>query len=206
MCAKGVCAWTGPSAASATRNPTRKPAPDGERLRQEKAPARESTGAGAQRLKMSAQHVTPQGFGGFLHGGADAMVSGAAADVAVHRKIDVAIRRVAHLREQRHRRDHLAGLAIATLRHVGGDPGRLHRVGNAAAHALDGDDTPLDGGHRQHARAPRRPVDQDGTGSARATPQPNLVPVRPRKSRIAHNRGVSGSTSTVCVCPLTFSV
>src|ERR1035437_3161498 len=35
-----------------------------------------------------------------------------------------------------------------------------------------------------------------------ATPQPYLVPVRPTCSRIAHNSGVAGSTSTSRVLPL----
>src|SRR6516225_3387459 len=37
-------------------------------------------------------------------------------------------------------------------------------------------------------------------------PQPNLVPFRLRTSRSAHNRGVSGVTSTVCFFPLTVRV
>src|SRR5262245_39871377 len=35
-----------------------------------------------------------------------------------------------------------------------------------------------------------------------AIPQPYLVPVRPTFSRITHNNGVSGSTSTLWDCPL----
>ncbi len=37
-------------------------------------------------------------------------------------------------------------------------------------------------------------------------PQPNLVPTRPIVSRKTHNRGVSASTSTVCILPLTLMV
>src|SRR6185295_9803042 len=37
-----------------------------------------------------------------------------------------------------------------------------------------------------------------------AMPQPYLVPVSPTCSRIAHNSGVFGSTSTSCVLPLMF--
>src|ERR1044072_7667585 len=33
-------------------------------------------------------------------------------------------------------------------------------------------------------------------------PQPNLVPVSPTTSRIAHKSGMSGSASTSCICPL----
>src|SRR5215813_15571426 len=36
-----------------------------------------------------------------------------------------------------------------------------------------------------------------------AMPQPYLVPVRPSVSRNTHSNGVSGSTSTCCVCSLT---
>src|SRR5258708_19409802 len=35
-----------------------------------------------------------------------------------------------------------------------------------------------------------------------AMPQPNLVPVSPSVSRRTQSNGVSGSTSTSCVCPL----
>src|ERR1700730_9132313 len=34
------------------------------------------------------------------------------------------------------------------------------------------------------------------------TPQPNLVPVKPTMSRIAHKRGICGSASMVCSTPL----
>src|SRR5450755_1400959 len=35
----------------------------------------------------------------------------------------------------------------------------------------------------------------------RAMPQPNLVPVMPSVSRKAHNKGICGTTSTVCDFP-----
>jgi hypothetical protein len=38
-----------------------------------------------------------------------------------------------------------------------------------------------------------------------ATPQLNLVPVKPTESRITHKSGVSGESSTTTVFPLTFS-
>ena len=38
-----------------------------------------------------------------------------------------------------------------------------------------------------------------------AMPHPNLVPVNPSVSRSTHSSGVSGSTSTVRVCPFTVS-
>src|SRR5262252_10434600 len=39
-----------------------------------------------------------------------------------------------------------------------------------------------------------------------ATPQPNLVPFMPSRSRNTHNRGLSGSASTECDVPLILSV
>src|SRR5258705_13938142 len=38
-----------------------------------------------------------------------------------------------------------------------------------------------------------------------ATPQPNFVPVSPIASRKTQSSGGSGSTSTFCTCPFTFS-
>src|SRR3954470_1517239 len=40
----------------------------------------------------------------------------------------------------------------------------------------------------------------------RAIPQPNFVPVIPSTSRNTHSKGVSPSTSTLCVVPLTLMV
>src|SRR6266581_3148295 len=39
-----------------------------------------------------------------------------------------------------------------------------------------------------------------------ATPQPNLVPFMPSRSRKTHSRGMSGDASTVCDLPLILSV
>ena len=39
-----------------------------------------------------------------------------------------------------------------------------------------------------------------------ATPQPNLVPFIPSRSRKAQSRGMSGSASTLCDLPLIFRV
>ena len=40
----------------------------------------------------------------------------------------------------------------------------------------------------------------------KAAPQPNFVPVIPSTSRNTHSSGVSPSTSTLCVFPLTLMV
>jgi len=81
-----------------------------------------------------------------LDRGADAVVGAAAADVTAHRGVDVGIARLAFDCEQRRRAHDLARLAVAALRHVLCNPGRLHRLaGLAGAHPLDrGDPFPGD--------------------------------------------------------------
>ncbi len=77
---------------------------------------------------------------GRMNRGADAGIGGAAADVAAHRGIDVGIGRRGILFQQRRRRHDLSGLAVAALRDLQFDPGRLHRLGLLALQALDGRD------------------------------------------------------------------
>src|SRR5690606_9049904 len=81
--------------------------------------------------------------GGALDGGADAAVGAAAADVAAHRGVDLRLGGTRVLLQQRGGAHDLAGLAVAALRHVPGDPGVLHRLaGGAGGHRLDGGDLP----------------------------------------------------------------
>src|SRR3984957_2110917 len=61
-----------------------------------------------------------------LDGGANALIGPAAADVAVHRAVDVGVSRMRRLLQQRDRLHDLASLAIAALRHVDSAPGLLH--------------------------------------------------------------------------------
>src|SRR5271155_5058526 len=63
-----------------------------------------------------------------LNGGDDLTVSAAAADVAVHVGDDLFARRLGVLRQQVRRLHDLAGLAVAALRHLHGDPGLLQRM------------------------------------------------------------------------------
>ena len=57
------------------------------------------------------------------------MIGAAAADVAGHGEVDVAVGRLGFVLEQRATRRHdLARLAVAALRHVERDPGGLHRI------------------------------------------------------------------------------
>src|SRR2546426_4660006 len=101
-----------------------------------------------------------------VDGGADALVGAAAADVR-HRGVDIGVARAAVLGEQRYRGHDLAGLAVAALRHVLGDPGPLHGVAPAwrqpfdRGHALPGDRRD---GH--HAGSHGRAVEMHGAGPA----------------------------------------
>src|SRR5665213_4421031 len=66
--------------------------------------------------------------GGVLDGRADALVGSTATDVAAHGGVDVGVRRLGRRRQQGGGRHDLPRLAVAALRHVALDPGRLHRV------------------------------------------------------------------------------
>ncbi len=67
-----------------------------------------------------------------MDGGANAVIGAAAADVAVHRLIDVAVARLGDLRQQARRGHDLPGLAIAALRDVVLDPRRLDGLADLA--------------------------------------------------------------------------
>ena len=102
-----------------------------------------------------------QAAGRFVHGGADAVIGGAAADVAGHARRRCRRRWAsAFSLEQRHRGHDLAGLAIAALRHVESLPGGLHGVRDLAGDALDGGDLAAvpraDRRRRRSARPGRR--------------------------------------------------
>src|SRR3989441_3647588 len=78
-------------------------------------------------------------FRSILDGGANLVVGPAAADVAAHRFVDVGVGRRAVLCEKGARAHNLARLAVAALRHVVPDPGRLHRLtGGGGADRFDG--------------------------------------------------------------------
>ena len=142
-----------------------------------------------------------------VNGLADAQVGGAAAEVAVHRRVDVGVGRLGRVRQQRRRRHDLAGLAVAALRHVELLPGPLQRMRAVGRQALDGRDLEADAADTgvEHERiawplactvqAPHWPM-----------PQPNFVPFRSSTSRSTHSSGMSGGTSTVVDFPFTFKV
>src|SRR5919108_2678440 len=108
-----------------------------------------------------------QRAGGVMDSGADPDISGAAADVAVHGEIDVAVGRLLDLAQQSDGANDLTRLAVAALRNVARDPGPLHGVGFASGNAF----------YRRHlATAERRdgqragprrlPIQKDGARAA----------------------------------------
>src|SRR4029453_14642925 len=104
---------------------------------------------------------------GAVDGPADSDISAAAADIGD--AVDVFVGGVRLFLQQRHRGHDLARLAVAALRHVFGEPSRLHRmelpVGRGEA--LNGDDV-LAGRsrHGNRAGAHRDTADMDGAGAA----------------------------------------
>src|ERR1700722_19493205 len=72
-----------------------------------------------------------------LDGGANALIGPTAADVAVHRAVDVGVGRMGRLLQQRDRPHDLASLAIAALGHVDGAPRLLHRMVPLRVQAFD---------------------------------------------------------------------
>src|SRR5947209_10311157 len=92
----------------------------------------------------------------FVDRGANPLIGRAAADIAVHGIVDVAVRRFRSLRQKADRRHDLTGLAIAALHDIEITPCGAHRLGHFALHALDRRD-----------RAPRGIADLRLTGALR---------------------------------------
>ena len=102
-----------------------------------------------------------------LDGADDLQIGAAAADIAVHVLDDVVARRVLVGREQRRRLHDLAGLAVAALRHLLGDPGLLQRMAAVGRQSLDGGHgLSRDQRQRHRARAHRLAVDMHRAGAA----------------------------------------
>src|SRR5437764_9285612 len=96
----------------------------------------------------------------------DALIGAAAANVG-HRGVDVGVRGVRLLGEQRRRGHDLARLAVAALRHVFRDPRPLYGVRAVLGQALDrGDALVGDSRNGEHARPGRRAVEVYGTRAA----------------------------------------
>src|SRR5437870_712655 len=102
-----------------------------------------------------------------VNGGTDADIGRAAAEVAVHSQIDVAVCRLLDLLEQSDRAHDLSRLAIATLRNVARDPGVADRFSLAAGQSFDGRDLAVaKARYRQRAGPQRLAIEEDGAGAA----------------------------------------
>src|SRR6516165_5500209 len=136
---------------------------------------------------------------------ADALIGAASADIARHGGVDVVIRRLRRVLQQRRRRHDLAGLAVAALHHLQLQPRLLQgRALRRLADRLDrGDRALADRGDAGRVAAPSTCTVQ---APHSAWPQPNLVPVMPSTSRSTHSSRVSPSTSTSWGVPLIFNM
>src|SRR5271157_1986604 len=98
-----------------------------------------------------------------LDGGANALIGPAAADVAVHRAVDVGVGGMRRLFQKRRGLHDLAGLTIAALRHVERAPSLLKRMISRGVEAFDGRDRLAVGvADRCDAGSPGLAVDMDG--------------------------------------------
>ena len=135
------------------------------------------------------------------------LLEGAAAANVGDLVIDVSVGRLRLFFEQRRNRHDHTALAIAALRHVMLDPGLLYLVQRAVlGKAFDRGDLLAVGRRLTGTEQERIAMPSIWTVQAPhcAMPQPYLVPVKPIVSRNTQSSGVSGSTSTSCVCPLIF--
>ena len=123
----------------------------------------------------------------------DSHISGATADIAVHRHVDVTVIGVWHFCKQCGGSHDLPGLAIAALRNLVLDPGGLNRLGLACRDRFYGNDLGIanrrDG---QGAGAQRLLVHEYGACTALADPAPifragqaKIVPQNPEQRRVA---------------------
>src|SRR3569623_1691794 len=112
--------------------------------------------------------------GSHLDRGLNPVVTGAAADISRHRRVDLLQRGTWSVREQGSRGHDLPGLAVATLHDIHLQPGLLQPGTHGCfTNVLDGGNSGVaQTSHGRLARALRGAVHMDGAGStkARATP------------------------------------
>src|SRR6266850_4139226 len=103
-----------------------------------------------------------------MNGGADTLISPAAAHVAGHRLVDVVVSWLRSFGEQCRGRHDLARLTIAALHNVELEPGLLKSLSDRRlSNRFDrGDGFLADGTDRRYARAHRHAVDVNGAGAA----------------------------------------
>src|SRR5580658_6247343 len=106
-----------------------------------------------------------------LDGGANALIGPASANVAVHRVVDVGVRGMGRLFQERRCLHDLAGLTIAALGHIERAPSLLERVIAFGVEAFDrGDRLAARVADRRDARSDGLAVDVDGAGAASGDP------------------------------------
>src|SRR2546421_3225054 len=152
--ANGAGAASGPRPAAGRWKPMTRP-----------APATVAVWRNSRR-ETSVRELISRPLRGAMDGRPDALVRAAATDVG-HRRVDIGVRGMRILREQRRGSHDLPRLAVAALRHVFLDPRALHGVRAVLGQAFDRSHPFAgDGGHGQHAGARRDAVQVDGAGAA----------------------------------------
>jgi len=138
-----------------------------------------------------------------LDGAHDPWVGAAATDIAVHVHDDVIPRRVLVGGQQLGRLHDLARLAVAALGHLFGDPsfcsGWSLLADRPSMVVIDLPSTSDASVWHDRTALPSTCTVQAPHNPA---PQPNLVPVIFRCSRITHKSGVSGAAAAVAALPL----
>src|SRR5919106_3497069 len=106
---------------------------------------------------------------------ADALIRAAAADVTLHRRIDISVCRLRFCRQQRRGRHDLPRLTVAALGNILCDPSSLNRVAAIRRHPFDsGDFLSLRGCNRRAARTNRLTIEMNRASSALGDPATEL--------------------------------
>jgi len=106
-------------------------------------------------------------IGSPLDGFAYALVGTTATDISLHSRVNVLIRGIGIVAQQRNGRHNLSGLTIPALRHLFGDPGFLHPVQSLRSNALYGSNLlTAYRTYRQTAAAHRQAIQVYRTGTA----------------------------------------
>src|ERR1700736_4093740 len=118
---------------------------------------------------------TLQQLRGVVNRRADTDVGRAAAKVAVHGEIDVAVARPLDFLEQSRRGHDLPRLTVSALRHIMGDPCCFDRVGLATNQSLDGRNLAGDdAGYRHRAGTQWLTIEKNRAGTALRHPTAEL--------------------------------
>jgi len=112
-----------------------------------------------------------------LDGLADALIRATPADIALHGRIDVLVRRFRRLPQQRHGLHDLPTLTVAALWHIKRLPGLLDRMVTMGAQAFNGHNVlARSAAHQRDTTARGGAVDVHGAGAAESHAAPVLGP------------------------------